>query len=73
MLELFLACGTQWRVAPMGGVIGLDYAGVEATMRMRRVPEPDWPELLGDLQVMEREVLAVFSQKARSPGRAPRR
>mgnify|MGYP001413433191 CR=1 FL=1 len=64
VLELFCACSTQWRVAPMGGLIGLDYAGVEAAMRMRRLPEPDWPELLADLQVMEREALAVFGEKA---------
>ncbi|MCC7413315.1 MAG: DUF1799 domain-containing protein [Gammaproteobacteria bacterium] len=62
-LALFLACATQWRVA-MGGAIGLDYAGVEAVMRMQRVAIGRRAALLTDVQIIEREALAVFSARA---------
>ncbi|MGN2393356.1 DUF1799 domain-containing protein, partial [Pelomicrobium sp. G1] len=51
-VELFLGCATQWRVDGMSGaVLGLDYQGVEALMRIRRVR--DRAALFDDLQIME--------------------
>jgi len=60
-LELFLACGTQWRVGPAGGVLGLDYPGVAALFRMKRVKDQD--AMLTDLQVMEAAALEVLNAK----------
>ena len=58
---IFLACRTQWRVGGLGGAIGLDYAGVEALIRMRRlVPRQQLPEVMGDLQVLESATLAEW-------------
>ena len=38
----------------MGGALGLDYAGVEALIRMRRlVPRQQLPEVMADLQIRE--------------------
>ena len=36
---VFLACQTQWRVAPMGGICGLDYQAVWRVM--------EWLEIAG--------------------------
>ncbi len=62
-LEVFLACATQWRMAPMGGVTGLDYAGVEATLRLLRVP--DRRAVFRDLQVMEHAALKALHDAAK--------
>jgi len=60
-LELFFGCRTQWRVGPQGGVLGLDYQGVAALFRMRRVKDQE--AMLADLQVMEAAALEVFNAK----------
>ena len=43
----------------MASHTGLDYAGVAAAMQLRGDP----PRLFDDLQVLEREFLAIMSQK----------
>lgn len=64
VLELFLACATQWRVDGMSGtVLGLDYPGVEALLRLRRVR--DRAAVFADLQVMERAALEVLHRRRR--------
>lgn len=63
-LEIFLSLRTQWRmVAGMGGayVQGLDYAGVEALLRLKRVPNRT--ELFEDLQLMEEAALEVMNKR----------
>ncbi len=63
-VELFLACATQWRVDGMSGaVLGLDYQGVEALMRIRRVR--DRAALFDDLQIMERAALRALNRRRR--------
>jgi hypothetical protein len=58
---VFIACRTQWRLAPMGGALGLDYAGVEALIRMRRlVPRQQLPEVMADIQVLEASTVAEW-------------
>lgn len=54
----FLACATQWRLAPMGGVLGLDYCGVEVVMRQRKVADSSL--MFGRLQAMESAALGVL-------------
>lgn len=56
-VELFCVLGAQWRTLS-GGMgppqfLGLDYAAVEAVMRMRRVPAAERGALFEDLRVME--------------------
>lgn len=36
-VAVFLAVQSQWRHAPMGGLLGLDYTGLESAMRMMRI------------------------------------
>lgn len=58
-VDLYLACQTQWRTG-MGGPTGLDYTGVEASLRMGRVPRWQWPELFARLRVIELGVLSAL-------------
>ena len=45
----------------MGDALGLDYAGVEALIRMRRlVPRQQLPEVMGDIQVLEAATVAEW-------------
>lgn len=60
-LEAFLLVRRQWRIAPMGGVIGLDFPGVESLLRMSKI-EAD-AELLDDLSMIEGGVLEVWNAK----------
>lgn len=48
--EVFEACATQWRVAPMGGVLGLDYPALEILIRAAG----HQLRLLFDIQIIER-------------------
>jgi len=66
-LELFLACRTQWRVGAMGAVLGLDYQGVAAVFRMKKVRDQE--AMLADLQVMESAALKVFTRQIEERGR----
>lgn len=61
-LELFLAAGTQWR-HDRNGPTGLDYAAVEALMRLRRTRKRDRADLLADVQIMELAALAVWAER----------
>lgn len=59
--SLYIACETQWQRAGMSGLpVGLDYAGVEAAMRLRGDP----PALFDDLQVLERVFLQIAADRA---------
>ena len=61
VVNLFSSVLTQWRMGPTGPV-GLDYAGVEATMRMKMVPSKERGAMLDDLRVMERAALAAIRE-----------
>ncbi len=61
-VEVFMACRTQWRVAGMDGMrTGLDYAAVEAVMRMRRVRGK--ADCLSDVMVIEHAVLERWQEQ----------
>lgn len=59
-MEVFAALGTQWRLAPMGGVIGLDYAALMPTLRLLGVARANWREVFADVQVMERAAVQAM-------------
>ena len=54
VIAAWLSVQTQWRTG-MAGPTGLDYAGVEAALRMRG--EPDMAETFAGLQACERAAL----------------
>lgn len=59
-VEMFLACRTQWRLGPMDGVLGLDYQGLFALLRMKKVRDMD--AMLGDIQAMEAAALPILNE-----------
>lgn len=50
-VRLFMRLQSQWKVAPMGGLIGLDYAAAEVVMRLLRIE--DAAGTFARLQTME--------------------
>lgn len=61
---LFCQCATQWRYGAFGGVIGMDYAGVNAVLDLT-VKRRDRADVFEGLQVMERAALAVMNEKTK--------
>lgn len=66
-LTLFLAMETQWRVAPSGGYLGLDYAALPAVLDLLGIAPDRRRALFGDLRVMESEVLTAATELASAP------
>lgn len=61
-VQLFLKCGTQWRLAGLAGVrTGLDYCAVESVMRMTGTE--DTSDALWRLQLIEDEALSALADK----------
>lgn len=59
--RLFLRSSTQWRAAPHGGRMGLDYLAVEWVAQRLGI-EVDGPTF-EQLQAMELEALAVWAEE----------
>ncbi|HNB42708.1 MAG TPA: DUF1799 domain-containing protein [Burkholderiaceae bacterium] len=66
VLELWGVVGTQWLYAGMGGATGLNYAGVEAAMRLHGVPRAERADRFAELRVMERAALAEWARRAKA-------
>ncbi|MCR4300618.1 MAG: DUF1799 domain-containing protein [Sulfuricaulis sp.] len=62
-LQLFLACGTQWRFTAQGRVAGLNYPSLESVMRLWCVPRRERAALLDRIRVLESAALRVFNTK----------
>lgn len=65
-VNVFCGCQTQWRHAGMGQRTGLDYTGVESVMRMMNID--DTHDTLARIQIMERELLSIDADKAKTRG-----
>lgn len=61
-VRVFIRCETQWRAGPMGGLLGLDYPGVEAAMRMMGVVST--PALFEQLRTLEVESINTLAEAA---------
>lgn len=57
-VSLFLRLGSQWRYAPTGGRLGLDYAAVPPTAAMLGMTVT--PALFDDLRTMEHAALEAW-------------
>ena len=57
-LRTLCAAATQWRVAPMGGLLGLDLAGAQAAAAGLGI---EWPSAMPGLLIMEGVVLDAQS------------
>jgi len=65
-LELFLMCGTQWRViAGMGGTVhqGIDYQSLESVMRLTGIKSKKRPALFNDVRLLERGALEKVNDR----------
>lgn len=52
---------TQWRTAPMGGVIGLVYASIPVVLEMHDIT--DRAQAFKDIRVMEAAALPILNRK----------
>lgn len=62
-LRLFLGLKTQWRRAPFGGVIGLEYSAIPAFLRLRGIKAKRWPNLFEKFQAMEAAAVPIMNGK----------
>lgn len=62
-VRVFISCQTQWRIAPMGGISGLDYQAAGRVMDWLGIADP--AEAFEGLQIMELVVLAESRRKAK--------
>ena len=70
-LNLFLGMATQWRIAPMGGLTGLDYSAITPlVLRGLRIALRDWPAIFDGLRVMEDAALEALSEVSDRSSRA---
>lgn len=63
-VRLFNLAGTQWVVGP-ASVVGLRYESLPMLRDALGIPQEDWPAVLADLQVLERESLRLWREKRR--------
>lgn len=61
-LTVFLRCSTQWKVAPMGGRLGLDYVSLKVVMDLMDIESTN--ELFWKVQQIERGALKEWSKRA---------
>lgn len=54
---------TQWRVGGVGNPTGLDYAGIEAYMRLSGIRKKDQANFLPGIQAMERATLNEWANQ----------
>ena len=62
-MSVFIVLSTQWRMAPMGGVVGLDYSAISPTLRLSGVPRGQWRDVFTDLRVMEAAALETMRER----------
>lgn len=60
-LDAFLGLQSQWKRAPFGGLIGLDYAAIPAFFQLRGIPRKQWPGLFDKIQAMEHAALPLMN------------
>lgn len=60
-VRLFMTLASQWRMHPMAGRTGLDYAAIAPTAAMLGLAMT--PALFADLRVMESAAMAVWAAR----------
>jgi hypothetical protein len=61
---VFVALSTQWRMAPMGGVVGLDYSAIAPVLELSGIPREQWTDVFADLRVMEQAALQSMRDRS---------
>jgi hypothetical protein len=62
-VQTFAWLSTQWRMAPSGHLIGLDYAAVTPVLELLDVPRGERLDLFGDLRVMEAAAISEIRKR----------
>ena len=60
--SLFMALKTQWRHAPMGGLLGLDYSAIPPLMDLRGIKKKRRSALFDQIQTLEMATLAALRE-----------
>lgn len=53
----------QWRIAPSGSVMALDYGPLYARMERMRLDDDDWEELFANFTVIEAAAIKTINAK----------
>ncbi len=62
-MQVFCVLSTQWRLAPSGHMIGLDYAAILPALRLLEIERREWPDIFAGLRVMEHEALTDINKR----------
>lgn len=63
---LFCELAGQWRIAPSGQVIALDYAVLYTRMDRLRLDDETWEEVYEDIAAIEGAAIKAINAKART-------
>lgn len=61
--QLFCEISGQWRVAPSGAVMALDYGPLFARMERLRLSDDDWNDRFADIAVIEAAAIKAINAK----------
>lgn len=61
-LEIFQACNTQWRIAPSGHIVGLDYSVLEPVFKIYKVKKKNREDVFWCIRMIESGALESFSE-----------
>lgn len=61
--QLFRELSGQWRLAPSGAVMALDYGPLFARMDRMRLSDDDWHELFGLVAIVESAAVNAINAK----------
>jgi len=70
-VSLFLDVCTQWIVAGLGSVVGLNYQSLDFVLKMKGYRGKKKVEIFDDLQLIERGALSVFQAPKGSEKNGP--
>lgn len=59
--DVFKAMQTQWRLLPMGGVMGLDYNVLPLLFRVYKIDDEEMA--INDIRILEAEALKYMNKK----------
>lgn len=62
-VQVLTLMATQWRVAGMGGYLGLDYNVLPLVMQAAGIKRRHRADTFAGLQILEREVLSLMAEK----------
>lgn len=62
-LDIFQSCQTQFRLAPSGHIVGLDYVALESVFNLLKIKRKKRRELFWCVRQIEAGALQAFSER----------